>query len=384
VTTARNLGVLVFLASFLDGVALGNAVLVFAIGQTAGALVFAAVGEPVLLAPLSWLESARGRRLANVSVAAGVACGILAGVSSYLMDLAWNTGLALFAACLVGCLSDVVRSFQVRRSGEWSSLIRNILLLATIWFAALLASPRNSAGVVFLCLSWALISAVFLRGWRPRNYGSVDASWSARRPAISGMIEVGISQAVMQATLLCVILGVGSAHVAGFRMAQSVVGPIHMFASAARVVGTVKYSYAVRSLGAVLIPAAAITFMASLYVGVIVYVVPASAVSKVFNVSGATIQNLILPLGIQASLAAFAALAVATMRVSGQFARSIAVRALSGVISVGAFSFLLQGESLAVASWGLAVGPLLVLPVWVANILRINVKDRKIRESGLA
>ena len=378
---ARGLGVLVFLNSILSGSDLGRAVMIFAISQFLAALVFSMLGEPTLISPLRNVESHAHRIAARVAAAA-VAVAFVILVFGLAVGAPFQLCVLLTVIAGVASWSDTVRCLDSRLGGMRAAFARNLLLTALIW-----ALPLLSADVVADNLSvatavlWVLVAAT-VRGRRPQSSPTTDEPWGWRpgAAASTGLAETLISHAVIQGSIFMVAATVGVAAVAPFRLAQAVLGPIQVMAVGVRLSVS---SWLTRSRSRLTSRDGRALFIVSLCVAVLclLYVValnavPAAWLSAVLASPWAQTSALVWPLAIQACFSAMSSVWVAQLRVAGILSAPLLVKAVSASLSLGCFAALLmRDEALHVALWGLPVGPVATMPVWLVLVFRMN-RDR--------
>lgn len=378
-SSATNVGLLIFLAAFLNSSQFGAFALAYGVYTFVLQVCQSAIGEPMIVAR-SRADSQDGLTV-GVAVSVSLAFALIASIGTAVGGVAstapLNFGLLSLAVTFPGLLAhDALRLHAIARNAPRQAFFLDAGWASFLVVAFGLLTLENQVTITSAMLAWgasasltAVIGGVCLRVRFQRSF------WSAYlrvRSLTQAYVVESVSLAgSMQLTLFLVAGVAGLAEVGYLRAAQAFLGPINVFFNAIRLFGVTVIS---RGNGRVnlsrvfTLSAAAVICTLSLGVALILFPVDHATafLGSVWNDA----HPLLLPLTIERALSGASIAILVALRISGSvggtmvrrlfYAASIVVLGTGGAAVAGSFG----------AAIGLAISSCLAVGLFADQLRR--------------
>lgn len=370
-SSATNFALISAAARLVGSSEFGEFALVYAIYILLVQVGQALFGEPMLI-----MEKLHGRPLRVVASAAASCCFLVSAVfalPALVIALAFvrssQVWLVSFASCLIPflLLQDCLRLVAISLGQPRKAFILDLLwgVGQAVGFLLLLALPQH-AGAPGVLLAWGAAGALSgLVGLKLLGIGlSLPAAreWGglSRRVSRVYLVETVALAASTQGIAILVGLTTGVAAAGGFRIAQTLFGPVNVLLNMLRVLGTRELAR-LRTRNQVLVAArlisiAGVAVAAVALVGILL--VPDSLWKYVFGASWIYASPLILLMGLQRMAQAAGLGYFGGLRAEAIVAKTMSIRLLLAflTLSLGLAGLLFVGAAGAVAGMTIAAG----------------------------
>lgn len=363
---ARNILLLVLLGRIASPEQSAALIVAFTTAQMVASLGFAGIGEPTLLAPRRWVAERAYKSILVAAISTAAAAALLSAAVALFAGLDGQLVMPLAVLAAVMTWNDIERSLHFVIGKPIVPFSRNIgVIVLVVLMVASDLPPYAALGIIAIVWSVSSLATVCRR---PVGEGSSEPEeWSPGRSSVSGLVNVGVSYAVIQGTLFMTMWAFGPLWAVPLRLAQSLMGPVQMLATGLRNALTVRGQAPdgtrhVRPLVWLISPAVAFIVVLG------AHLVPEQLGVLVVGPDWNEVVGLLPALALQASIVSIGTVGSARLRRLGLYWYAAALRAISGFLSlvgIAAIAVFVGGQSPAVVLLGLSLGPVITAPFWM-------------------